>query len=125
VAEGQRTAQDVGQVDLEVPTASEHLRLLRLVSSCVGARLGLDIDQLDDLRIAVGELCTLLIENASPGGRLRLSLRAELGRLGAEVSLLDDTPVAGDLVSQLILDGLDLEWGSDPSSSFFWLVAPR
>lgn len=115
--------QKVGPVDLAVPATSEHLRILRLVAASLAASMGHDIDRLDDLRIAVDELCSLLIEHAPPGARLHLTLCGEKGRLVAEGALHEDAPaVAIDPVSQLILDGLDIEWSSD--GTFFRLVAP-
>ena len=115
--------QKVGPVDLTVPASSEHLRIIRLVSTSLAASIGLDIDCLDDLRIAVDELCSLLIEHAPPGERLRLTLHGEKGQLVAEGALHEDAQAAAiDPVSRLILDGLDIEWSSD--GTFFRLVAP-
>ncbi len=117
--------QQVGPVDLIVPALSEHLRILRLVSSSLAASLGLDVDRLDDLRIAVDELCSVLIEQAPPGGRLRLTLCGEEGRLIADATLLSDVPVATvDPVSRMILDGLDVQWSCAEQSPSFRLVAP-
>jgi len=117
--------QWVGPVDLTVPASSEHLRILRLVSASLAASLGHDVDRLDDLRIAVDELCSLLIEHAPPSARLRLTLCGEQGHLVAEGSLLEEVAVASiDPVSQLILDGLDVEWSSDAPTPFFRLVTP-
>jgi serine/threonine-protein kinase RsbW len=120
------TEQQVGPVDLTVPASSEHLRILRLVAASLAASLGLDVDQLDDLRIAVDELSSLLIEHAPPGCRLRLTLCSEGGSLVAEGGLTEDAPIAAiDSVSQLILDGLDVEWSCAAPSAAFRLVAPR
>ncbi len=117
--------QPVGPVELTVPASSEHLRVLRLVAASLAASVGLDVDQLDDLRIAVDELCSLLIEHAPDGARLRLRLWSDSGRLVVEGSLLQDASVAMiDPVSRLILDGLDVDWSSDAPSPFFRLVAP-
>jgi len=118
-------AQEVGPVDLTVPASSEHLRILRLVASSLAASLGLDVDQLDDLRIAVDELCSLLIEHAPEGCRLRLTLCGEQGSLVAEGGLIEDAVIATiDSVSQLILDGLDVEWTCAAPSPTFKLMAP-
>jgi hypothetical protein len=117
--------QQVGPVDLTVPASSEHLRILRLVSSSLAASLGHDVDQLDDLRIAVDELASLLIEHAPPDARLRLSLCGDDGHLVAEGALLDEVSIAViNPVSQLILDGLDVDWDTDASAPSFRLVTP-
>lgn len=120
------TDQRIGPVDLTVPASSAHLRILRLVSSSLGASVGLDIDQLDDLRIAVDELCSLLIEPAgSEEAQLRVTLSGSGHHLVVEGALLPAVPGATiDPVSQLILDGLDVEWSIDGSSPSFRIVAP-
>ena len=46
-----------GVVRLELPIASQYIRVARLVASGLGASAGLDVDAVDDLRIAVDELC--------------------------------------------------------------------
>jgi hypothetical protein len=119
------TEQQAGPVDLTVPASSEHLRILRLVAASLAASLGLDVDQLDDLRIAVDELCSLLIEHAPAGARLRLTLCGEKGSLMADGGLVEDAAIAEiDSVSQLILDGLDVEWTCSAPLPAFRLVAP-
>ena len=101
------------------------LQLENFAIFSLAASLGFDVDQLDDLRIAVDELCSLLIEHAPPEVRLRLSLRDDRGHLYADGTLVGRTPAPTiDPVSQLILDGLDVDWTIDAPSSSFCLVAP-
>lgn len=52
----------LGPVDLTVPAQDRYLRVLVLVS----ATIGLDDDQLDDVRIAVDELDGMLVAEAPP-----------------------------------------------------------
>ena len=119
------TDRRIGPVDLTVPASSAHLRILRLVSSSLGASVGLDIDQLDDLRIAVDELCSLLIEPAPEASQLRVTLSTAGEHLVVEGALVSELPGATiDPVSQLILDGLDVDWSTDGSSAAFRIVAP-
>lgn len=132
MAEGESSEQQSGPIELTVPARSEHLRVLRLVTASVAATLDLDIDQLDDLRIAIDDLCSLLIEHAEHEARLHLVLVGQVGRLVAEGSIRGAGAGASapmDPISRLILDGLDVEWAVDwakeeqPAS--FRLVAPR
>ncbi len=125
MAEGQGIEQLTGPVDLTVPARSEHLRVLRLVATSVGASLDLDIDQLDDLRIAIDDLCSMLIEEAPEEARLHLSIRGRLGHLVAEGSVTGGKGTTMDPITQLILDGLDVEWTNDEAAACFQLVAPR
>ncbi len=128
MAEGQEIEQHAGPIELTVPAQSEHLRVLRLVTTSLAASVDMDVDQLDDLRIAIDELCSQLIEHSKEGARLRLALVGRLGQLRAEGSILDgdsESPSTIDPISQLILDGLDVDWSNDEQVSCFQLVAPR
>jgi serine/threonine-protein kinase RsbW len=55
------------QVTLVIPAAPEYLRLARLASTDAGSRVGLDYEEIDDLRMAVSEMCHLLIGEGWPG----------------------------------------------------------
>jgi len=54
-------------VTLVVPAAADYLRLARLTSADAGSRAGFDYEEIDDLRIAVTELCHLLIGEGTQG----------------------------------------------------------
>ena len=54
-------------VRLVVPAAADYLRLARLASADAGSRAGFDYEEIDDLRIAVTELCHLLIGEGTTG----------------------------------------------------------
>jgi serine/threonine-protein kinase RsbW len=54
-------------VVLVVPASADYLRLARLASADAGSRAGLDYEEIDDLRIAVTELCHLLIGDGAAG----------------------------------------------------------
>ena len=126
MAERQHIERLTGPVDLTVPARSEHLRVLRLVATSVGASLDLDIDQLDDLRIAIDDLCSMLIEGAPDGAKLHLSLRGHTGQLLADGSVVGGTGGATiDPITRLILEGLNVEWSNDEAAACFHLVAPR
>jgi hypothetical protein len=60
--DGAVTAETDGVVRLELPVESQYIRVARLVASGLGASAGLDVDAVDDLRIAVDELCAALFE---------------------------------------------------------------
>lgn len=54
-------------VTLVVPAAAEYLRLARLASADAGSRAGFDYEEIDDLRIAVTELCHILLGEGTRG----------------------------------------------------------
>ena len=54
-------------VTLVVPADPEYLRLARLAAADAGSRAGFDYEEIDDLRIAVNEMCHLLIGSGATG----------------------------------------------------------
>ncbi len=69
-----------GVVRLELPVDARMVRVARLVASGMASTVGFDVDDVDDLRLAVGELCSVLFEigNGSP---LNLTFSAEHHRV--------------------------------------------
>jgi hypothetical protein len=53
-------------VELRLPPAAEFLRLARYAAADAATRAGLGIDAIDDVRLAVSELCTLLTGSGAP-----------------------------------------------------------
>jgi serine/threonine-protein kinase RsbW len=85
-------------VTLVVPAQPEYLRLVRLAAADCGARAGLTIDEVEDLRIAVDELAYALFSDDGASGELTLRLAASKGCVevigrcpgpGATVSVAD------------------------------------
>lgn len=63
-------------VHLDVPADVRYLRLLRVSAAAASAEMVLDLQRLDDLRLAIDELAAAVIATARPGSRLRVSIRA-------------------------------------------------
>ena len=57
----QELSGSVDVVRLLVPPSSEYLRTVRLVAADAAVRAGLDCEEIEDVRIAVDELCHLLM----------------------------------------------------------------
>lgn len=68
---------DVGArvVRLELPVDARVVRVARLVASGMASTIGFDVDDVDDLRLAVGELCSVLFE-IGDGSPLNLTFSA-------------------------------------------------
>jgi serine/threonine-protein kinase RsbW len=79
------TAQDtIGEVvRLSVPAALEYVRIVRLTASGVASRLGLDVDEIENLRVAVDELASTVVD-ASADGDLEISFSSGDGELRIE-----------------------------------------
>jgi serine/threonine-protein kinase RsbW len=54
-------------VRLSVPTALEYVRIVRLTGSGVASRLGFDIEEIENLRVALDELASMAIDVAVRG----------------------------------------------------------
>lgn len=67
-------------IELALPGDSRFMRLARLVASGVATTCGLPLEEVEDFRVAVDEVCATLIE-AGGGHPIRLSFTAYDGRL--------------------------------------------
>jgi serine/threonine-protein kinase RsbW len=57
-----------GHVTLTIPCTPEYVGTARLTILGVASRMGFTYDQVEDIRLAVGEACTNAIERASTAG---------------------------------------------------------
>ena len=54
-------SESTDSVHLVVPPSSEYLRTVRLVAADAAVRAGLDCEEIEDFRIAIDELCHLVM----------------------------------------------------------------
>jgi serine/threonine-protein kinase RsbW len=105
-------------VRLSVPASLEYLRIVRLTVSGVASRLGFDVDTIENLRIAVDELASTVVDT-DIGGVLELSFSGANGGFHMEghAPLDPGTQVAVDDLSAQILkavcDDYDLRVSDD------------
>src|SRR5437879_5978718 len=66
------TMTSSGEVRLAVPAAPEYLRLARLTAAGLASRLGFSYDEVEDLRIAIDELCFVLVGSRGRPGLITL-----------------------------------------------------
>jgi serine/threonine-protein kinase RsbW len=80
-----------GVVTLTIPCAPEYVGTARLTILGVAGRMGFAYDQIEDIRLAVGEACTNAIERITQGGgntdgaTLTIRSQVDTGRLTIEV----------------------------------------
>ena len=77
-------------IELVLPADTRLVRVARLVASGVATTAGFDVDEVEDLRIAVDEVCTALVEG---GDGSSLFLGFDLGE--AEVTVTGSTKASG------------------------------
>ena len=98
------------EVRLEVPASPEYLRVARMMTAGVASRLDFTYDEVEDLRIAIDELCFSLVgRNGRPG---TIALRYTMLPEGVEIvgtghfdDHVDEEPRLSPLSTQ-ILDAL-------------------
>lgn len=79
------------EIRLTMPAAPQFARLARLTVAGLATRLGFSYDEVEDLRIAVGEACSVLIEGQSSG---RLNVLYRLGHEALEVEAVAEDAVS-------------------------------
>jgi serine/threonine-protein kinase RsbW len=47
------------RVTVKIPNKADYISLVRLISSAIGSRIGYNVDEIDDLKVAMGEACIL------------------------------------------------------------------
>lgn len=104
------------QVELTLSVADDLLALARLTVSAVASRAGFDVEEIEDLRLAVDELCLQVLQGRR-SGRLVLAMAGGSGCIdvwcryeGTEDARPDGPDDEADL-SERILDALVDEHG--------------
>lgn len=101
-------ATKVPEVHLAVPATPEFVRLARVTATGLASRAGFSIDEVEDLRLAIDELCFTLIGSKGREGRLELRYRLDGTALEVQGSVEcqdDNVPHLSDW-SDKILDAL-------------------
>ena len=73
-------------VELRLPAESGYVAVLRMTTAGLAARLDFTLDDIEDLRMAVGEACALVLENANPEGDLYAAFGLRDGSIRVSVS---------------------------------------
>jgi serine/threonine-protein kinase RsbW len=104
-----------GRIELCLPPDSRYMRLARLMASGVATTCGLPLEEVEDFRIAVDELCATLIEMGD-GQPLRLefelgsdSLSVRATTEAAHSAAIDEERLAlSRQILDVVTDGHDL-----------------
>jgi serine/threonine-protein kinase RsbW len=106
------------QITITFPASPEFLRLARLTSADAGSRAGFDYEDIDDLRIAVSELCTLI--SGFLGGDITLKFQFDQGVVDVAGRAAPGALVENEF-SRMIVDAVvdDLELQSEGGTSAF------
>ena len=83
-------------VELRLPADSAYVSVLRTTSAGLAARLDFTIDDIEDLRMAVGEACALVLPSAGADSDLTTRFHMEPGRLTVVVGVDSRNATAPD-----------------------------
>lgn len=115
------------RVDLEVPAETRHLHIIRLTAAGAAAEAGLSAEEVEDVKIAVDELCSIYIDVTTDTDRIGLRFEAS----GASLVIEADGPTGHHLevdeltrtILDATLDGLAI--GPDGPNGGFRLTKLR
>jgi serine/threonine-protein kinase RsbW len=95
----------VEEIRLAVPAMPEYVRLARLTATGLASRLGFSYDEVEDLRIAVDELCYLLVGPEGRPGSISLTYSmdgAGLAVIGEGAAANGAAPEFAELSQQIL-----------------------
>lgn len=72
-------------IRLTVPAGLSFVRLPRVAIAGLATRSGFSYDEVEDLRLAVGEVCQVLLDGADREGLLTVAFTVVRGRMDVEV----------------------------------------
>jgi anti-sigma regulatory factor (Ser/Thr protein kinase) len=95
-------------VRLSLPASTRYLAAARVVAASLGAESGLHVDDLDDLRLGVNELLTLLVEASGPDGRIDLEFAIQDGGISVRGALHGTSggPIEVDELTRRIVEAV-------------------
>ena len=80
-----RPASEQADDSLRVPAEGAYVSVLRTMTAGLAARLDFTVDDIEDLRIAIGEACALVLPEAADGGDLEAAFWQPPGTLTVSV----------------------------------------
>ncbi|MEL7209054.1 MAG: ATP-binding protein [Actinomycetota bacterium] len=95
---------DQWTVRLDVPADNRFLHIVRLTAAGAASEAGLDAAEVEDVKIAVDELCSIAMATADPSAVITLQFVAAAGRLQVEASVPTTHELTVDAMGQAILD---------------------
>lgn len=79
------------KINLNIPKKSEYMSTIRLTTSALSNLNGFNIDDIEDLKVIISEVCTFFISNIEENNKpLSIEYQVEEERLIVEVSDLND-----------------------------------
>lgn len=87
------------EVALTLPADGAYAAVLRTLTAGLAARLDFTLDDIEDLRIAVSEAVSMVLDEADAGATLDCRFLLSTGELALTISTASQTPTAPDYES--------------------------
>lgn len=104
-------------VTIIVPAANDSIQFARLNTTAVAGKIGFDYDAIEDVRIAVSELCGTVIACADPNAELRIDVTGDAQALAVrgKATLAAGSSLERDDLSDQVLNVVTDDYGYDVS----------
>ena len=115
------TGDSRADVELRLPAQSAFATIVRTTAAGLAARLDFTIDDIEDLRIAIGEATALVIPEADPGTDLVASFWFGRGSMTVELQAdaMDDPPLDTESFAWQVLDTMAQDASAGPEGGRF------
>ena len=132
-------------VTLIIPCRAEYVSVARLAVLGIASRMPFSYDEVEDVRLAVGEACTHAVERAlqAPEGNYSLTISSEVSASNLSIQVSDDVPQyqqaerdelpdgeldhpeLGALLMEILVDKVEVVTGSSGTTVTLTKLAPR
>ncbi len=115
------TGASRADVELRLPAEGAFATIVRTTAAGLAARLDFTIDDIEDLRIAIGEASALAIPEADPGTDLVAAFWFGPGSMTVElrVEAIDDPPLDTESFAWQVLDTMAQDASAGPEGGRF------
>jgi serine/threonine-protein kinase RsbW len=128
VAHSIKSSHLAGAVEVRVPADPAQLFVLRAIAATLAIRQDFSLDSVEDVKLAVDEMCSAMAVRARPGAELICQFAAHDGRVNIAVTTICDVdePISKDTFGWLVLTSLSdsvASWTSPDHSGGYRLFA--
>ncbi len=102
------------QVTLSIPAVTRHIRVARTVAASIAADLDFSADQIEELRIAVDEVVSLLVDGAESGSNVTIGFQTiDDSRVEMHASIergsISEVPALTEQIIRAVVDEMRLD----------------
>ncbi len=78
-------SEHLGTVELRIPSKPEWVAVARLAVAAIANRLPFSVEEIEDLKLAIAEACTICIQQGGGGRSIDITCDAAISQLRVEV----------------------------------------